>query len=166
MEDDVSPARRYSLRSSPGRFLTGSLPDGRQVLMGVSCPGFELFYFHADGKFLSVEPRQLTHPPVMRGGIYFFDSQSEQSLKVDVDRWSTELDFRESPIEVCRFSANHVSIEDFAPELCEFQERPEQFDDERQSMQEWQQRWIDDGMFVLWWGDDLWINRNGEIVHC
>jgi hypothetical protein len=157
-------ARKYRLSSCPGRYLTGRLADGRQVLMGVMCPDFAIHYFSAAGDFVEIQNRKLTLPPAIRNGVYFFDEIADASLNADIAAWCTELKFTESPIDVLKFDSDGGTIEDFPAELIELDEEPDNFtDDERDELLEWRADWVESDLFAFWWGDELWIDSDGNV---
>ena len=144
--------------------MTGRLADGRQVLMGVMCPDFAIHYFSAAGDFVEIQNRKLTLPPAIRNGVYFFDEIADASLNADIAAWCTELKFTESPIDVLKFDSDGGTIEDFPAELIELDEEPDNFtDDERDELLEWRADWVESDLFAFWWGDELWIDSDGNV---
>ena len=161
----MKPVKKYKLRSSPGRYLTGRVNGDRQILMGVSCPDYEMHFFDSNGNHLNTETRKLTIPPPSRDGIYVFDSESQSNLASDVNKWCHELEFSDSPIEILRFESNDAYIEDLPSELMELEECPNNFTaEEREELLIWKSDWTESEYFAFWWGDELWIDRDGTVV--
>ena len=156
--------RKYPICSSPGRYLAGKIQGDRQILMGVSCPNFELHYFDTCGNYLNSETRELTIPPTKRDGIYFFDSVADAALTADIERWSEELEFIENRIDILQFEANDTYIEDLPGDVLDLEENPNNFTaEDRKELLALREDWIKSGMFAFWWGDELWIDREGFV---
>jgi hypothetical protein len=149
---DEAP-RLYPLQANTGYFDAGVTRDGRQVLMAAFYPMTFAIYFASDGKFLEyVERPNATHAP------------NEAELK----RWQVELGFEPRTIRVEKFSIEDagLGIENFASHDEDFLDDPESEPDEGERAERLQsiRRWIDKGSFVLYWGNDLWLDGTGRVT--
>ena len=87
--------------------------------MGVIGRDHAIHFFTSDGKFLGLEMRKLTLPPAKPNGIYVFDDVTKTSLVRDNAKWTKELGFTESAIQVCKFESDGGTIEDLPSDLME-----------------------------------------------
>lgn len=82
--------------------------------------------------------------------------------------WLTELHFRPGTIHVKRFGipGQRIGITDLTGVDAEFLDDPtlaESNDHERSERLKEIDEWLRGGMFVLWFGKDLWLNGDGKI---
>jgi hypothetical protein len=149
---DESP-RLYPLQADAGYFDAGVTRDGRQALMAAFYPMTFAIFFASDGRFLEyVERPNETNAP------------DEAELK----RWQAELGFQPQTIRVEKFVIDDVGlgIEDLPGHYEELLDDPESEPDETERAQRFQEirNWIDEGCFVLYWGNDLWLDGTGEVT--
>jgi hypothetical protein len=60
-----------------------------------------------------------------------------------------------------------LAVYELPEDLQDFQENPDcpnLADEERERLQAFLQVWKDHGQFVLFWGNDYWLDRSGEVV--
>jgi hypothetical protein len=150
--NDDAPARLYPLKADEGYFEAGVTRDGRQALMAAFYPMTFAIFFASDGRFLEyVERPNATNAP------------DEAELK----RWQAELGFQPRTIHVEKFVIDDVGlgIEDLPGHYEELLDDPESEPDEAERAQRFQEirNWIDEGCFVLYWGNDLWLDGDGSV---
>jgi len=161
--------RLYRLNFDVGRsWFTGRLPDGRQVL---GLPGEErvvLKWFDAEGKPLADQEVSLP------GWGCEFGSRWLNKKDLD-ERLGRAIGLVPGPIDVRRFSFRHkgshypLAVEPL-PELSS-----EQLGSWRRHGygHHWQdsldhvfeiREWLTEGRYVLHFGNNYWVNRNGEVT--
>ena len=142
--------RLYNLKDGEGYFDAGVLPDGRQALMASFYTGTFGLFFDAQGQYLAYE----LHSP-KRG----------QDL---LAAWQAQLGFKPRPIRVRAFWAQEqsVGIEELPGYLQDFLEDPESEPDpaERQELARIAREWLEEGSFVLYWGNDLFLDEDGHVT--
>jgi hypothetical protein len=152
--------RLYPLACHEGYFDAGVTADGRQALMAAFYPRTFAFFFDAEGRLLEYASQPT---PQER-------SEKQPSYgpsRLSLERWQSELGFQPKNILVRRFSNadQGVGIEDLPSHFVDFLEDPEkETEEERQHTSESIQRWIEEGEFVLYWGNDLWLNKDGHVT--
>jgi hypothetical protein len=150
-DEDFAP-RLYPLQHGQGYFDAGVTRDGQQVLMAAFHPMTFAILFAADGECIEylARPNSTSAP-------------DEAALK----RWQAELGFTPRTIHVQRFLFEDVGlgIEDLPGYLEEFLDDPDAEDAEEQAERFRAIReWLDEGSFVLYWGNDLWLDGTGEVT--
>ena len=178
----------YIITSYGDDICTGKTDDGRQVLMGLLCPELIAVFFDAAGDFLQVEPRALTQLPPRQGvvrvswettagvqslegirpGPYqMYDPTFEETLARDLAAWKREIGFQEAPITVREFflDDHFLGIRRLPDHLQEFRNNPESVADieERREMEDRIREWESLDQFVLWWGKDYYLSRDGDV---
>jgi hypothetical protein len=158
--------RLYPLGPDNGYFAAGVSADGRQILMAFFWTGLVALFFDASGAFIEekVRPLPLEPPRHPRSGCYFYTPEFEAAVSGALQRWQAEIGFTARLIRVRRFSCNGLRIEDRPVHYEEFLSnralwRPEELEPMRNEIEDWDRR----GCFVLYWGNDLWLNGRGEV---
>ena len=143
----------YTLQAGEGYFDAGVLPDGRQALMAAFYPATFAILFAADGTFLEyLERPNAVHAP------------NEPALRA----WQAELGFTPKTIRVEDFYCDEmgVGIADLPSHYEELLDDPESEPDPEEraerlrEIEEWQRV----GSFVLYWGNDLWLDSSGHVT--
>jgi hypothetical protein len=180
---------KYIITSYRDDFYTGKTGDERQVLMGLLCPELVAIFFDVAGDLLQVESRALTClPPRQRvvsvswetnvgiqslegprpGPFQLFDPHFQDTLARDLAAWKREIRFQETPITVREFFLNdrYLGIRRLPDHLAEFRENPDlaaESEEERREVGDRIREWESLGQFVLWWGKDYYVNRDGDV---
>ncbi|MBL8627716.1 MAG: hypothetical protein JNK64_40905 [Myxococcales bacterium] len=148
---DEAP-RRYPLLAGEGYFDAGVTRDGRQALMAAFYPATFAIFFAPDGAFIEcVERANATPAP---------DAAA-------LAAWQRELGFTPQPIRVQKFYVAQlgVGIEDLASHDVDFLEDPDsEPEDEHAARFASIRAWVDRGCFVLYWGNDLWLDGTGHVT--
>jgi hypothetical protein len=151
--------RRYTIQPDES-LSTGFTSRSEQVFMGLACPNLIAFHFDHDGNLLRTEQRPVpffvgVSPPY---NIY------DERISPLIQAWKTELEFGPAAIAVKKFFSQGIGIEDHPSHLLDILEDPtagtEEKAEARDSIESWKQR----GDFVLWWGDDLWLDQSGQVI--
>jgi hypothetical protein len=143
--------RLYPLCAGEGYFDAGVIADGRQVLMAAFYPATFTIYFDAAGKQVDYQERKnAVHAP------------DEPALRA----WQAEIGFEPRTIRVQKFSIAGLSTDDLPSHLQDFVEDPDAEEDpeERDAMARSLITWVDSGSFVLYWGNDLWLDASGHVT--
>ena len=162
----VAGRQFYTLRHDQGYFQAGVTADGRQVLMD----DLLAVFFDADGNLLGYEFRPQPFEPERdpRSGNPLPTAEDRAAVKTLMEAWQREIGFYPQPIRVRRFSVpeNGIGIDDRPDHFEEFLKAPEleePDEDERREMFESIREWDECGNFVLYWGNDLWLDGDGVV---
>jgi hypothetical protein len=155
----------FPIRSSPPSWFAGLLPDGRQALISCAASGeLTLVSFDRDGNLLGVLHHELPSPKQLLEDGYrraVFDDdyqdyvQRELGLSLEVIR-VRPFCMPEEMLEVYQMPKHYEAFlknpdsPDFSPE-------------DRNYYPELITRWNESGQFVFVWGNDYWLNSNGEV---
>ena len=156
--------RLYPIACAPHDFLyAGTVSGERQVLIGISGHHLAGVFFDRQGNFIEVQERRL---PGYNSWEHV-DHDDPRVLKVLHD-WQEELGFTAATIKVRRFDVpgQGIGIEDRPEHFEAFLKDPERVEPDevtRARDLESIRRWEREGMYVLWWGRDLWMDGNGEV---
>jgi len=180
---------QYIINSYGDDFYTGTIADGRQVLMGLLCPKLVAVFFDADGNLLQVESRPLSRLPPRQGAIgvswetdvgvlslegvrpgpyQVYDPHFQAALTRDLAAWKREIQFQDAPITVREFFLDDrfLGIRRLPDHLQEFKENPDNVakdEEERRGLEDRIREWESLGQFVLLWGEDYWMSRDGDV---
>src|SRR5262249_16937227 len=145
--------RRYPIKSHKYYgFYAGLTSDGRQVLMGLSCPSLVAFFFDTEGELLSVEQRPVD---IFQGATPPYDIYNAR-IQALIREWKTDMGFQRATIKVKKFFSEelYIGIEDYPSHFDEILSDPEEDEEEKQSIRDSMKSWDEDEQFVLQWGND------------
>jgi hypothetical protein len=174
----MSPAKQYHLQSEPGHFYTGHLRDGTQAFMSLDYQKLVAVLFDAEGTYLKSLVREISKETqnglelfftVKRGGAVNYDGDEAVFNKVweELDRWAEDLGFVKGVISVQKFSLPEFEfwIQDLPSIYQEIlQETLDSGGDMEEDIQEDIRDWQEVNDYVLVWGQEYDINREGEVV--
>jgi hypothetical protein len=145
-------------------FFAGAAPDGRKALLGLLGDKMIAVFFDRDGNFVDHEQRDL---PFELPQNPFAPEVHERQVRA-LRSWQSELGFQPGAIKVRRFEVPDVGVAiNQRPESYqEFLDDPEEAEpdeEERESFMKEVQTWDDEGMFILQWGKEYWMSRDGSI---
>jgi hypothetical protein len=155
--------RRYPIKSHASYcFYTGVTSGGRQVLMGLFCPDLLAFFFDAEGNLLGVDDRPV---PFFRGVPPPYNIYDERIAPL-LDAWQREIGFRPTTITVKKFFSpeHHIGIEDYPSHFEEILSDPGADEEEKRATRDSIRLLDEGGQFVLFWGNDYWLDSSGEVV--
>lgn len=152
-EDDDEAPRLYPLQAGEGYFDAGVTRDGRQALMAAFYPMTFAIFFAADGTFLEYVERP---------------NDKREPDKDELHRWQAELGFTPQAIRVEKFTLEEegLGIADLTTFDEELLEDPDSEPDEaeRSARMKAIREWSEEGCFVLYWGNDLWLDGTGHVT--
>lgn len=152
-DDDDDPSRLYCFAPGEGYFDAGITRDGRQALMAAFYPATFAVFFDADGELLEYVERPNEH-----------STPDTDALRA----WQRELGFEPQAIRVQQFELEDVGlgIEELPGHYIDFLEDPyaETDPEERAALLESIRIWLEEGSFVLYWGNDLWLDGSGHVT--
>ena len=159
----------YTIAESSGRFRTGTLPSGGQVLFGVVIPDILVYRFDKDGQLLGRQAIPLEHPPAWNPftNSYDLDRNYAEKAEAQIAALGASLDVRAGPITVGQFSDpdKGVGIQELPSEFMEAFVAPDNFTpDEQGQMTSNAETWRRSGRYVLNWVEELWVSQDGRIV--
>jgi hypothetical protein len=154
--------RLYPIAPDESYFSAGITPDGEQVLMGLFCPDLIAFFFDSEGNVLRVENRPLDCLHEARPPYDIYDDR----IPKRIDAWKCELEFQQATIWIKKFFSEdlYIGIQDYPDHFEEILTDPEACEEEKDDVRDSIQLWDKDGQFVLWWGNDYWLDDSGNVV--
>src|SRR5262245_23780594 len=103
--------RKYSIRHSDPYFHAGTLPNGKQILLGLHLPAMVAVLFDAGGEVLRTERRKYSFKLQTRtDGSYLVDDAASDAMMDDLREWESEMGFRQGKISVKRFALHDLFI--------------------------------------------------------
>jgi hypothetical protein len=156
LERDADGDLLFPILSAPSRgFYAGHLPEGQQALIALSRYG-QIIAAICDqgGNLIRVLHQEVSSPP----NKYSFE-----------DCLIRELGFSPSLIRIKEFRmpAELFAVYHLPSHFSSFLIDPNDriFDEEdRGAYPEMIRQWHESGQFVLEWGNDYWLDRNGDVV--
>lgn len=156
-------------------FSCGIDREGRQLLIGVLEPSVIALFFDHTGAFLFEDQRSM-----------YTNAQSRKEAEPtamasdlrELETWKKELGLTEGAIRIHKFrwpkdtskqvepwEYNGIGIEDLPWHLMECVNDPGIYNKlESNGFAERIHEWIDRGDFVLWWGNDFDMNKDGKVM--
>src|SRR5260370_19241249 len=134
----------------------------RQALIGLLYPRLIGVFFDLNGNFVTLQERALSAEAEHTGSGGVFDEEFAQRLQPEVLSWQQELGFQPTAINVKEFFLPNYSIglespaTYWDPILRELHHYPQL---EPEDIREMIARWDRTGQFVLWWGNDYYVDR-------
>jgi hypothetical protein len=157
-------------------FLTGSTPNGRQLLLGPYNRDLVAIWFSRTGEMESVErracpeevrPSDHSRPSSVRVKPRTADlirqaRQRDEALRNAAVAWAEQFGVRPAPIVVRRFFLEDalIGISDPAEAYARLFAGSDAFESEEEGLACWEQS----GEYVLWWGREHIMNHQGKVV--
>lgn len=166
---------RYAIKAEDSHGMyAGLIRDGRQVLMGLYCPHLMAIFFDADGRLLEAQRKRLSYLEPQENVYDRYDPRIAEELLA----WQMELEFEPAVIRVRKFFVpdnpkfakesswvqNGIGIEDYSYHFAYILSDPDTPAEEKEGVLESLKSWDEEGQFVLWWGNDYWLDKEGEFV--
>ncbi|MEX1041197.1 MAG: hypothetical protein WDZ51_11230 [Pirellulaceae bacterium] len=151
--------REYIIQSSQYVFETGVLPDGQQVLVGIQLPELVAVRFSSQGALIGVD---VVATDSLGSGSMVYDQAN-----AELARWKSGVGFQAMAINVQAFFLHDrwIGIEDLPQHYQEVLDHPESIAKERiEELLNDIRRWRLRGDFVLFWDEDYYLNKVGEVV--
>lgn len=151
------PERLYPVKTNEDyNFYCGRLADGRQALATLDVRLLLVVtLFDSAGNLLGEEQRNLA------------DGYPEGDLADLPEYLQGDFGFKSGMICVREFATDRVAIFPLPAHYREFVHHPEtsSFDDaQRERFPVYIKEWIENEEFVLLWGNDYWLDKNGEVT--
>jgi len=148
----------YTIRPGHDVFDAGVLNDGQQVLVGLQLPELVVVRFSSRGSLIGV---------TVVATVTSSNGSTADQANSELARWKAEVGFRATPITVEPFFVRDrwIGIADLPQHYQEVLDHPESCDKDRRldlldDIRQWQVR----GNFVLYWDEDYYLNKDGEVV--
>lgn len=161
----------YHLQSHPmADYVTGRTDNGDPIIVGLCYPYICAVLFGATCKLAEVRARPLTFEArAMRKGAPYLieDPDFQQKYTAQAQLWCDDFGLTEQPIVIERFSFPpfELGIEDLPRHMQRFKSDPDDFpEQEKRDYVELIDEWIAEGNFVLWWGTDYYLDKEGGII--
>jgi hypothetical protein len=158
---------QYKLDPKGRCFRTGLTVDGKQVLIGIWFPYLVAVFFDQNGNLLDAQERRLSADAQKLAEQGFFTERPQKQFEQELQLFMNEINCRSSHIVVKKFAIprHSLRIEDYPRSFQEVVSDPgrhsqEDVNDARESLHGW---W-EEGLFVFEWGNEYWVNRDGEFV--
>lgn len=152
----------YPIRDAGQYFFTGRTSTNDQILFGIIAEdgGLEVacVWFDSGGRFLRFHTERVTARP---------GQTAEDAAQIQLAEFQDGCGYRPEAIHVERFSVpgRFIRIDDIPEHYQKFLSDPSQYEPERQEELAGDiRKWVDDGDFVLWWGEDYYVDKEGEVV--
>ena len=162
--DRNSSQRSYHIQNSTYYFYAGYLENGNLVLMGIQQPKLVMVEFDPEGNYLKTSDREVFQER-LTSGLHHNETREDILLSVLLD-WQRDVAFRAGTISVKPFFLPEldIGIEDLPEHYQEVLDHPEQYDAERLTelqgdIRDWRER----GSFVLYWVEDYYLDRDGDV---
>jgi hypothetical protein len=159
---EIKSRESYIIRDNGEYFYTGRTLGKGQILFGILAGenGQEIaaVWFDPAGKFSRFTTQKITTLP---------SETRDAALHRHVIEFQRTNGFRPDTIRVKKFSIpdRFIKIEDIPEHYQEFLNNPNDYEPERQQeLADDIRTWIQDGDFVLWWGEDYYLDSSGEVV--
>jgi hypothetical protein len=137
--------------------------------MGFQHPELVAVMFDQKGGFIKFEAHPISDEAkaALGNGSTAIGDDLRRIIDPEFLAWQQTIGFRPGPIKVVKFFLPecYIGIQDLPQHYQEFLENPE-FVTDSQEREEWYsdiKNWRDNGSFVFCWGDDLWMDKNGEV---
>jgi len=158
--------RVFPIVSDPNYFFyAGVLPEGRQALVGRSVYGeIAVAVFDSAGNFLELQEQTL--PADLARDLPTGDEADERKFRSYL---KGQFGFTPALIRIKEFHAPRelLAVYHLPKHLQEFLTDPNAplfSDEDRKDLPASIEGWLAADQFVLEWGNDYWLDRNGEVV--
>jgi hypothetical protein len=160
---------KHPIQNDGMRFWAGTNAQGEQFLFGPSLPNIEIYRFDPRGRFLSMEVRQMTHPPSWNTKANVFNTGAGfiSSMEKEIEAIRQELGIQLGTITAEEFEAEEsdVAILAFPSEYVHYQEHPDEYSaEDKKAFDGYIEEWVRKGRFVFVWGEEHWMTKDGEML--
>jgi hypothetical protein len=169
MSNSETRATHYTIQDNGYRYRTGRAGD-RQLLAGILHGRIVGVWFDARGCFERVEVIDPSVP--IHAGSRTKREYEEEALlaclREELEGWLEQVGFQPRSIVVNSFFVNGlpVGIIDMPNHYKRFLANPAWIED-TEEREEWKrdiQEWMERHNYILRWGDDLWMNGEGQVI--
>jgi hypothetical protein len=158
----------YTIQNYDDYYSTGTTGNDEQVVMGLIAPDIVIYFFDQEGFYLRQKSVPLPNPPEKdsESGIYLLDSHFIARFADELAEVKRQFGYQPGPISIETFfdPKNYVGVSSYPSNYQEFLDYPDRFsEEEKQAYESYIKQWDDDECFVFCWGEEYWMNSNGEI---
>lgn len=156
--------RLYHIKNDANYFYAGRIKNGKQVLMGIQAPEIIVIEFDEEGNCSNTILRIISKELLPTQQSISVSETDELTTKLHV--WQNELGFVPGTISVKIFflTDRWIGIRDLPDHYQNVLDRPEDYsDDRRRDLLEDIRQWKKQGDFVLYWDEEYYLNRRGEV---
>lgn len=160
--EPMTSSKLYYLRSEPCHFSAGRLKDGTQVFLSTDYSRLFAVLFDAQGTYLQALVREVSQETQTAVQDDFMNKGWSKCWD-ELDRWAAELGFIEGMIALRKFSLPEFEfgIRDLPEVYQELVDSGRELDeDDKEGILSWQE--VND--YVLLWGNEYDIGREGEVI--
>lgn len=146
------PGHRFAVRSDPHHGIMAGRSEDAQWLLSDQQRGILAIRFDQSGNLVDS---------------LLFGGNQPNPRRERLERWKAEVGFTDGPIHIREFSVEPygIGIAALPSGMQEAVDAPETFDEEELEMVlEDALAWIKDGQFVLNWGDQYYMDKDGNVV--
>jgi len=160
------PDRLYPILSHDWyAFYAGHLPDGRQLLAGVDGCRVVLGFFEPGGEFIDVERRTLPEGEEVEQYLSKEFGYRPSLVRVKRFRIPPEKGQVIDPLQLALVGESGFAIAPFPLDWQDFFNDPSSFcEEDRESYTKMIRGWVAREDFALYWGNEYFLNRDGEVV--
>jgi len=162
--DSNEQQRLFQIKDDGNYFRAGYLRNGHQVLMGVQSPELVMVDFDIDGTYLSTTIRSIVSTDRSSGRRTL--DPSADMLFEGIEQWMDEIRLMPRTITVKEFflEDRYIGIRLLPDHYQDVLEHPDGYDRERLTeLTEDIRSWTDQGSFVLFWTEDYYMSREGDV---
>jgi hypothetical protein len=158
----------YTIQNNEIYYWTGRDRNHQQVMLGLLAPDILIYRFDMDGNYLKCERAALINNPKKddETGIYVLDSTFMARFSSELVKVKHLIGYQARTIRINEFFdlEHYVGILPYPSDYQNFLDSPDGFSDEEKRIYESHvSRWDKDGNFVFCWGEEYWMNSEGEI---
>jgi hypothetical protein len=167
--DENAMPRKFIVDSYPNHYLTGILPSGEQVIVGILLPHIWMYTFDSNGFPIKRNKHALSYIPQQKNGIYMiYSDEAEEKLSRCLDIFVANIQLNVKPIEVQEFfdDDNYVGATRYSREIDNFIENREELDDDEQiEMAEQLKEWDENKYAIICWSEEYTIDSQGKTIN-
>jgi hypothetical protein len=149
-------------------YLTGTLPSGNQIIMGILLPNIWVYTFDSAGVPIERDRYPLSYLPPKIDGIYkIYNEKARNKLSKCLNDFANSIKLSIGNIQIYEFfdDDNYVGITRYPSELENFIDNKEELDEEEKiEMAEQLEEWNENGYAVMCWCEEYTINHQGKVI--
>jgi len=159
------PDRLYRIRSCPEHdFYAGGAADGRQLLAGEWCPDLLVGLFDLAGNLVDTQYRQVAVPENVEQCLREWYGFIPRRIRVKRFRIAPGPNCPVNPLQLSLVGENGLAVAPFPLYWDGCYDDPPAFPTDDPDYLQMIRDYIEREDFILFWGNELFLNRNGEVV--
>jgi hypothetical protein len=167
MPDSDASRTVFRLQTNEDYHIFSGSAGERQVLIGLLYPKLVAAFFDDRGDFLGIQEQSLTVEVERAGSGGIFDRAFAAQLAPELYAWEKQLEYLPMVIHLREFFLENLRIGVVSPRSYwnPALQNPEKYPQlDREYVEEVIERWERTGQFVLWWGNDYYVDGDGRII--